>query len=192
MDLTIRQTAQLWIAAGGPERRATEFTAIALGESGVSGNPVAPIDTSAVSSAGAIGIWQIMPFNAAPNGYSVADLYNPLDNARIAVKMSGGGTNCAAWDSAYADIQRSGRYTFLGWPEQGSADFNNLAVVSSVLGTDKLGGAVPPRGALDVPALARATHQLDAQLNHMLQTVSKQLVWQRMQANSFGTVGWRP
>lgn len=184
MQLTARQVADLWIQAGGAPRRATEWTAIALGESSY--------NTDAVSSAGAIGLWQIMPFNAAPNGYTVAQLYNAYDNARVAVKMSGGGMNCAPWDSCYADIQVSGRLTFLGWPQPGSADYSNLAVVSGELGTDKLGGAMPPPGALEVSQIHRASAHLDAQLQAIIRTVTKQLVWQRMEVNSLGTVGWTP
>lgn len=184
MQLTAHQVAALWVEAGGAPKRATEWTAIALGESSY--------NTDVVSSAGAIGLWQIMPFNAAPNGYSVADMYNAYDNARVAVKMSGGGMNCAPWDSCYADIQKSGRYSFLGWPEPGSADYNNLAVVSSELGTDKIGGAMPPPGALQVSALHRASAHLDAQLQGIIRTVTKQLVWQRMELDSLGTNGWIP
>lgn len=134
--LTAVQVADYWIGAGGPKARAVEWVAIAMGESG--------LVTDAVSSAGAIGTWQIMPFNAPAYGYSPAQLYDPAVNARIAVAMSGGGVNCAAWDSAYADIRASGRYTFLAWPEAGSADYNNLPAAAAEIGGNVLNPAGDP------------------------------------------------
>lgn len=175
--LTASQVAGYWVAAGGPRARAVEWVAIAIGESS--------LDDTIVSPAGAIGLWQIMPFNAGPNGVSVADLYDPLLNAKVAVQMSGGGTNCAAWDSCYRDINASGRYSFLGWPETGSADFNNLAVAAAEIGgtiTNPTGGSGQPglAGTLGasagtmtqiadqlVPAQAAATRRTALLLGHM-------------------------
>ncbi len=139
--LTARQVAGYWVGAGGPAKLRAEWVAIAMGESS--------LDDAAVSSAGAVGLWQIMPFNAPTYGYSTSDLYNPAVNARVAVAMSGGGTNCAAWDSCYRDIQRSGRYTYLAWPEVGSADYNNLLTAAAELG----GAAVNPIGGTSQPGV---------------------------------------
>lgn len=179
-----RDVADFWIAAGGPKNRAVEWVAIALGESSY--------DDRIVSSAGAIGLWQIMPFNAAPNGATVAQLYDPRVNARVAVQMSGHGANCAAWDSCYADIQASGRYKFLGWPERGSADYANLTVVSVELGHDKLGGAVPPVPPAGVPAIAVSSHRIDSQLQTLQRLLVPQLVWIRQQAEAIGRPGVLP
>ena len=135
--MTIRrgyEVAGYWTSAGGAASRRTEWLAIAMGESGTGGGS-ADCDDAAVSSAGAIGLWQIMPFNAAPWGFTPNDLYDPFVNARIAVGMSGDGQNCAAWDSAYANIQASGRYSFLAWPEAGSADRANLPIAAAALGS---------------------------------------------------------
>lgn len=133
--LTAQYVATLWTMAGGPSSRAVEWVAIAMGESS--------LDDQVVSSAGAIGLWQIMPFNAAVGGGSVQDLYNPLYNASVAVRMSGGGTNCAAWDSCYADIYRSGRYSYLSYPEHGSADYNNIPIAAAMIGVDALQSVQP-------------------------------------------------
>lgn len=184
MQLTALQVADYWIAAGGPRSRAVEFTAIALGESSY--------DTEAVSSAGAIGPWQIMPFNAAPNGVTVEDLYNPLDNARVAVKMSGGGVNCAAWDSCYANIDASGRYSFLGWPEPGSVDYQNLQIVAVELGHDKLGGAVPPVGATPSEAFTRTLQGFQNLTNNVYPRLERIVIAQRMATNGAFTNSWRP
>lgn len=139
---TAAQVARYWVGAGGPRSRAVEWVAIAIGESG--------LDDTAVSPAGAIGLWQIMPFNAPPYGYTAGDLYDPAVNARVAVAMSGGGTNCAAWDSCYRDIYASGRYAFLGWPEQGSADYANLATAAAEIG----GTVINPAGDPGTPGTA--------------------------------------
>lgn len=182
--LTALQVADLWIAAGGPKNRAVEWTAISLGESGY--------QTDVVSSAGAIGLWQIMPFNAAPHGFTVQDLYNPDDNAKVAVAMSNGGQNCAAWDSCYADIGASGRYTFLAWPERGSADYANLAEVSVELGRDKLGGAFPPPGTFGIDQVVTASNAIDRQLAALRRVLVPQLVWTRQAMDSTGRPGVKP
>lgn len=172
---TALQVADTWIAAGGPESRAVEWVAISLGESSY--------ETGVVSSAGAIGLWQIMPEHAAEYGYVVSDLYDPMVNARIAVALSGHGTNCAAWDSCYENINASGRFTYLGWPQPGSADYNNLAVVAVQLGKDKLGGQVPPPGALPIPEINAAAAQIDNTLNRVFPAITKILINYRMAAN---------
>ena len=156
--LTAVQVADYWIGAGGPKARAVEWVAIAMGESG--------LNDQAVSPAGAIGLWQIMPFNAPGYGYSPQQLYDPAINARVAVAMSGGGTNCAAWDSCYLDIYRSGRYTFLAWPEQGSADYNNLPAAAAEIGGTVLnpaGDTGQPGQADTLPATIAALQRIAGQ-----------------------------
>ena len=143
--LTAVQVADYWVGAGGPRSRAVEWVAIAMGESGLVDDIVSP--------AGAIGTWQIMPFNAPTYGYSPAQLYDPAINARVAVAMSGGGVNCAAWDSAYANIGASGRYTFLAWPEVGSADYNNLPAAAAEIGGNVLNPAGDPGQAAQADPL---------------------------------------
>lgn len=145
--LSARQVADYWVAEGGPANRAVEWVAIAIGESS--------LDDSAVSPAGAIGLWQIMPFHAGEFGITVDSLYDPRTNALVAVSLSGHGTNCAAWDSCYRDIYASGRYSFLAWPEVGSADYNNLATAANLLGSGwHYTGApgVPPVETADITA----------------------------------------
>ena len=154
---TAREVAAAWERAGGPSSNAVEWVAIAIGESS--------LNDQAVSSAGAIGPWQIMPFNAHIGGGSVNDLYNLDYNAKVTVLMSGNGTNCAAWDSCYANIYRSGRYNFLGYPEHGSADFNNIPVAAALLGVDALISALPEPSlglAADIGAVAAGVQQLIA------------------------------
>jgi Transglycosylase SLT domain len=180
--LSLLQIADLWLAAGGPRNRVVEWVAIEQSEGGNS--------TNAVSPAGAIGPWQIMPFNAAPHGYTVADLYNPEVNAKIAVAMSGHGTNCAAWDSCYRNINASGRYSFLGWPESGSSAFDKLGWVSVALGHDKLGGAVPPIGSLTSPQVAKDVAALNVLSAKVYPGLQKLAIAQRMAINRQLVPGW--
>lgn len=123
---SIPNVAAFWESEGGPVARVVVFVSIAIAESS--------LDDAAVSVTDAIGLWQEEPGHAGEYGYAVSDLYNPRVNAFIAVRLSGFGSNCAAWDTAYANIYSSGRYSFLGFPEQGSAAWNNLAMVANVLG----------------------------------------------------------
>jgi hypothetical protein len=175
--LSAADVAGYWLGAGGPKSRIVEWVAIAIGESG--------FDTEARSPAGALGVWQIMPFNAAPYGFTVGQLTDPAVNARIAVEMSGGGANCAAWDSCYRDIAASGRYTFLAWPEEGSPNWGNLATAAAELGshviiptavsqtpglTATLAGTVTEiqhQGAKLLPAQSRRVQAAAARLGRM-------------------------
>lgn len=124
------------LSAGMPRNRCTEFVAIARCESS--------LNTEAISPVGALGLWQIMPFNFPGLGLSVMGWDDPNLNARAAVLLSGHGANCAAWDTCYANIQASGRFMFLNWPQAGSCAFNNLGATSVIVGTHNSGGAAAP------------------------------------------------
>ena len=123
-------------AAGMPGNRINEFVAIAVCESS--------LDDHALSPADARGLWQIEPFWAGSLGVSVESLYDPMVNARGAVFISGHGANCAAWDTCYDDIQASGRFSFLSYPQSQSCAFTNIVGVSIVTGTGNKGGGAAP------------------------------------------------
>lgn len=182
--LTARQVAAYWVGAGGPESRVVEWVAIAIGESG--------LDDSALSPDGAISLWQIMPFNAAPHGFTPEQLWDPHVNAVVAVEMSGGGVNCAAWDSCYADINASGRYSFLAFPERGSADYNNLATAANELGKNKnyvIGVTPEPSmGQGSGPALAKIS-EIEHQI---LPSIARTITWETIKVSRMYRRGWRP
>jgi Transglycosylase SLT domain len=182
--LSYVQVADYWIGAGGPRSRAVEWVAIAMGESGR--------DPRIVSPAGAIGLWQIMPFNAAPNGFSVAELYDPAANARVAVLMSGGGQNCAAWDSCYRDIQASGRYTYLAYPESGSPDYMNIPIAAAELQGHGLTGTTgpPPHDTVSNLAAAAAAWQHLGEIQ--IPAVIRSTVATSRATAAVGRRGWRP
>ena len=82
------QIMGVWRTAGGAGSKARIASAIAMAES--SGNP------SAVSSAGARGLWQIMPFHGGGDR-----LFEPVFNAQKAIMLSDNGTDWATdWDVA--------------------------------------------------------------------------------------------
>lgn len=171
MILTAQQVAGWWQDEGGPASRDVEWVAISMGESS--------FDDTVVSPAGAIGLWQIMPFHAAEYGFQVSGLYDPQVNAYIAVRLSGYGTNCAAWDTCYLDINASGRYSFLGFPEQGSAAWNNIPAVAAMLGKNpnySATGGMPPVSGQD---LDRAAARWQDLAGHQLPGLGRTLLRQR-------------
>lgn len=183
-QLTALEVADYWIGAGGPKSRAVEWVAIAIGESG--------LDTAATSPVGAAGLWQIMPFNAAPYGYTPAQLYDPHVNAVVTVAMSGGGVNCAAWDSAYRNIFISGRYQYLAYPEPGSADWRNIAVAAAELaghGMTAITAGPQPDTVTDLGAATREWQQLG---EVRVPAVTRAVVQTTRAISAVGRRGWRP
>lgn len=117
--LTPGQVTQAWEHEGGDAGAVRWAVSVCSAESSR--------NRYAVSPAGARGLWQIMPFNFAWTGLTWENWFDARANARAAIKMSGNGQNWAAWDSAYADISKSGRYKFLARPEENSAAWNEYA-----------------------------------------------------------------
>jgi Lysozyme like domain len=108
----------LWEQAGGDPRRAAVMAAIAEAES--SGN------SGAVSWAGAIGLWQIMPFWAPHFGWPVSLLYDPWHNAWGAKQISGDGYHVGAWDTCYNPPSSAANRRDLSNPIVGSPAYNIL------------------------------------------------------------------
>jgi Transglycosylase SLT domain len=81
-DYTFAQLETLWINAGGAKLLAPLMAGVAIVESG--GNP------NAYNPSGASGLWQIeipLHSNLVPGG--AANVFNPADNAKAAVALSG-------------------------------------------------------------------------------------------------------
>lgn len=182
--LTARQVAGYWQGAGGPASRDVEWVAIAIGESS--------LDDSAVSPAGAIGLWQIMPFHAAEFGITVDSLYDPRTNALVAVSLSGHGTNCAAWDSCYRDIYASGRYTFLAWPEVGSADYNNLSIAAAELGKSAVAPITAQPPPLYTSDYAAALEHANFMTGRWFPAQSRKAAQNKQLVDTMFTGRWRP
>lgn len=106
----------LWDGAGGRHDKGAMMASIAEAESSGYSN--------AVSSAGAIGCWQEMPFWAGVMGWPVSMLYVAHYNAVAAVHISGNGSNVGAWDTCYNPVSSAANRRNLREPEVGSPAWN--------------------------------------------------------------------
>jgi len=87
------QLMGLWRLAGGSAASAQNAACHAIQESG--GNPLV---TSRNPDGGTnVGLWQLDTPGGKGAGYSVADLQDPVTNARAAVAGSSDGTDWTAW-----------------------------------------------------------------------------------------------
>ena len=175
--------AAAWTGADGPWSRAAEWVAIAMGESG--------LDDAAVSPDGAIGGWQIMPSNAHIGGGTVGDLYDLNYNAKVAVIMSSGGSNCAAWDSCYLDIYRSGRYSYLAYPEKGSVDWNNLAVAAVAIGVASVAQSIPEPSLGIGGDIGNLVGGAQNTIGVVLPQLHSNVLIEQRTVNSLAQPGWR-
>lgn len=156
-QLTAREVEGFYLAEGGPKNRAVAWVSVAFGESGY--------NTRAESPVGARGLYQFMS-GSWPGGLGSYDnAWDPWSNTRAMLILSGGGMNFAPWDSCYANINRSGRYAYLSWPERGSAVSNDMFGVAIALAA----GAVPILGRPPEPGIAG---QLPSALSWYGQTTS--------------------
>lgn len=142
MALSYAQLEGLWVNAGGSSGSAPVAAAIALAESGgnpTSHNPRPPDDS--------YGLWQINmlgsmgPSRRAAYGLkSNTDLYDPATNARVAVAMSGKGSNFKPWSTftngAYKKYLNGSVPPDLNAPSpQGGASPDQGGVVQADLGS---------------------------------------------------------
>lgn len=134
--LGAHEMVQAWISAGGPLRYTVPWISVSRAESSW--------DTEAVSPTDARGLYQLEPYSWPPGAGPIANWTDPVANSQAAVILSGGGVNFAPWDTAYANIGRSGRYTFLAFPEIGSAAADNMPIVTAMLGSGYYGTASNP------------------------------------------------
>lgn len=95
-QLSAAQVRALWIMAGGNPAAADTAVCIASHESGfnasvTSGNPDGGTN---------VGLWQLDTPGGKGAGYSVAQLQDPLTNARVAIRGSSNGGDWSAWATA--------------------------------------------------------------------------------------------
>jgi hypothetical protein len=133
--VTARQIAQALVDSGCPSANVVAWCAVAYGESS--------FDLRAESPVGARGVFQFMPGSWPIQCGPYSNAWTLESSAFACVILSGGGRNFAPWDSAYRDIYISGRYSYLAWPENGSADYNNIRIVAAMLGPGYTARIVP-------------------------------------------------
>lgn len=90
------QLRSLWIMAGGDPGTAAVAACIAQHES--SGH--ASVTSSNPDGGTNVGLWQLDTPGGKGAGYSVAQLQNPLTNARVAIRGSSNGRDWSAWATA--------------------------------------------------------------------------------------------
>jgi len=134
--LTVQQAADWWKAEGGPDNSVVAWISVGIAESS--------LNTEAVSPTGAVGLYQLEPYSWPATLGSFDRATDAGYNTLAAITLSGGGMNFAPWDTAYADIYSSGRYSFLNWPEPHSAAWNNMGYVALTLGHVYNGIIKPP------------------------------------------------
>lgn len=122
----ITDLAHIWTRNGGAANHAVAAVSVALAESG--GND------HAVSPSADYGLWQINRTNFAAQGLSVASSFDPDTNARVAIRMSGNGTNWAAWCTCWVNPAANCGHGFISLPQPGSPAGSHLTIVSAVLG----------------------------------------------------------
>jgi hypothetical protein len=118
-------------------------------------------ESGVVSPAGAIGLWQVMPFWAEDFGWPLSYLYQPLYSARAAKMISGDGTNVGAWDTCYYPTSSAADRKDLSWPEQHSDAWNILqthGVTTGGSGGGGLLGSPSPGDAKLAQQVAWANH----------------------------------
>ena len=89
---TEAQIKALWLAAGGPAGVAGNAVCHAMQESSGRTSVESPNPDGGVN----VGLWQL-DTKGVGSGYSADQLKNPMLNARITVKATGGGRNWSEW-----------------------------------------------------------------------------------------------
>jgi hypothetical protein len=93
MAYTAEQLKQLWIQAGGNPQNAAIAAAVALAESGGNASAGPKNNNGSVDR----GLWQINSIHGALSSF------DPLQNAKAAVRISNNGANWRPWCVAYTD-----------------------------------------------------------------------------------------
>lgn len=123
---TIQQLAKIWQVAGGSEHHWIDAVAVAVAES--SGDP------DAISPSHDYGLWQINRIHFGDGIITAGNWSDPETNAREAIRLSGNGTNWAAWCTAWVDPAGNCGHGHLPHPEAGSPAGRMLPAVAAVLG----------------------------------------------------------
>jgi hypothetical protein len=120
------QIANVWLANGGARNRLVGAVSVALAASG--GNP----EMSTVD--GRYGLWGITDKVARKAQVPTADLLDPDAATRLAILLSGNGTNWGLWSVAWAPDATPSRSAQVLWPQPGSVAWQQLPVAQVTVG----------------------------------------------------------
>lgn len=139
-NLTPAQIYQTALGAGFPASVATQMTAIALRETGGTGNPNSYYGGTAANPESSYGLWQINyndpNVRSLLNSIGITDpsqLYDPATNAAAAYALYGGNANNlnVAWYINKGGVYTAGYNQYLPTAEAAAASVDGTAVDTS-------------------------------------------------------------
>ena len=116
----------VWERNGGSSAHGAVAVAVSLAESG--GNE------RAVSPSSDYGLWQINSIHFRTFGVNSSTVLDPDTNARIAISLSGNGTNWAPWCTCWTNPARDCGHGYLPTPQPGSPAYNQLDRAAAGIG----------------------------------------------------------
>lgn len=123
--LSPSQIGAVWLRNGGASSHIVVAVAVSLAESGG--------DTDAISVSNDYGLWQINKINFPAQGLNTVTARDPDRNARVAIRMSGNGTNWGAWCTCYTHPKGQCGRLYLPLPQPDSYAANQLAYAAQAL-----------------------------------------------------------
>ena len=166
----------LWLQAGGSITSAPMALARALSES--SGRTA--VTSSNPDGGTNVGLWQLDTPGGVGSGYSVAQLQDPLTNARITVKATNNGQNWSQWADNYQQFLSQSQAAVSSFQNQAASNPGGLdglakGILSGVEGA--LSGAV---GSSAANAISGQLLQLPSQVTGFfaaLEQPLQKLLW---------------
>lgn len=124
--MDIYQIANTWLVNGGARSRLVAAVSVALAASG--GDP------SRSDESGHIGLWGVTEQVARKTRTPVADLTNPDAATKLAIVLSGNGTNWGLWSQVWAPDVVPTKMTQVLWPQPGSVAWKQMPAVQVHIG----------------------------------------------------------
>lgn len=133
---TAAQIGRIWLNNGGASNHVQIAKAVSLAESGGNDHAISPSND--------YGLWQINSANFDGLGVSPVTVLDPNINARCAIRMSGNGTNWAAWCTCWVDPGPNCGHGWLPGPQRGSPAWNVLVGIDPAVAASVATGSGTP------------------------------------------------